>query len=64
MSVEQSPKQYRPFSVTDPFKVPCTFCGAITGTQCVNVITGKPLWKFVAHLVRLSDATDAEGAEN
>lgn len=50
----------QPFEPVDPFKVDCAFCGAIAGTQCINEVTGKPLWRFVAHSGRLSDAAKVQ----
>jgi hypothetical protein len=44
------------FKPVDPFTVPCRFCGAIAGTQCINSRTGLPIRKFVAHYVRFRDA--------
>jgi hypothetical protein len=60
MTVPQRPHDYTPFSPLNPFTVPCRFCGAEAGTQCRNKITGLYLARFVAHLDRLTDATDAE----
>jgi hypothetical protein len=48
-----------PFKPVDPFSVPCKFCGAIAGTQCINSLTGKPVRKFAAHGARVRAAEDA-----
>jgi hypothetical protein len=48
-----------PLKPVDPFTVPCRWCGAIAGAQCVNSLTGLPVRKFVAHGYRVQDAEDA-----
>jgi len=40
----------------NPFTVPCRYCHADAGCQCVSTITGKPLRKGLAHPSRIHDA--------
>ena len=40
----------------DALRVPCTHCRARAGEPCVNEITGRELWHFAAHAVRIKDA--------
>ncbi|OFJ52558.1 zinc finger domain-containing protein [Mycolicibacterium grossiae] len=54
-------RRYQPFSAVDPFTVDCGFCDAPAGTQCTNLVTGKPVVHFAAHAERVRAAEDARG---
>lgn len=49
-SVEHTP------ALIDPFTVPCGYCNAVAGQQCISGITGRPLRRALAHPRRICAA--------